>query len=241
MMSRKSQLLNPARPAAVGWRSPRQTARATSTTRPAPLSALRPAPLPAPVAPASEGTAVVPARPVLPSLATLLVGHILHDGEVVLLILKPSRWMILFSSMRFTALAAIFLIAAQLWGDHRFLRGYAEVAALAVAGRVMWSVLQWMGRLYVLTDYRIVRLAGVFGVEVFDCPLRKVRQTRLVRSFRERLWSLGSIEILPAAHGHEPEPMQPAVWQTVRRPERVHEQIRATIARAKNGGGGGGC
>ena len=72
-------------------------------------------------------------------------------------------------------------------------------AIFLLAGRIMWAVLQWMGRLYVLTDMRIVRLSGVFNVEIFDCALRKVATTRLTRTFREKLWRLGSIEIQPRA------------------------------------------
>ena len=45
----------------------------------------------------------MPAAPVRASssLAALLTGHILQDGEVILLILKPSLWYIAFASMRF--------------------------------------------------------------------------------------------------------------------------------------------
>src|SRR5688572_30052761 len=54
-------------------------------------------------------------RALFPSLATLLAGHLLRDGEVVLLILKPSAWFILFSVMRFVAAVSIAVIAANLW------------------------------------------------------------------------------------------------------------------------------
>ena len=51
---------------------------------------------------------------------------------------------------------------------------YIETTIFLIAGRVMGAVLQWMGRLYVLTDQRIIRLAGVFISDLYDCPLRKV-------------------------------------------------------------------
>src|SRR5688572_26055155 len=147
---------------------------------------------------ASEGgvAAAAGARPVSTSLAALLTRHILRDGELVLLILKPSMWFVVLAAMRFAGVVLIGVIAAKLWLPRTALRA-AEVGAFLIAGRVMWGVLQWMGRLYVLTDLRILRLSGVFNVDVFDCPLRKVAQARLHRSFRERLLRLGSIEILP--------------------------------------------
>jgi hypothetical protein len=181
----------------------------------------------------SEGgaTAAADALPVRTSLGALLTGHILRDGEVVLLILKPSLWYIAFSAMRFTAAVLIIAIGAQLWlSPGRGSQSIAYAATFLIAGRVMWAVLQWMGRLYVLTDMRIVRLSGVFNVEIFDCALRKVATTRLTRTFREKLWRLGSIEIVPAD-----EASAPSVWQTVKRPVEVHGKVQATIERAKQG------
>lgn len=188
---------------------------------------------------ASEGgaAAVDAKRPMFPSLAMLLAGHVLRDGEVVLLILKPSLWYILFSTMRFAAAVLILTIGAALWAQRSSANAgphYAEAAILLIAGRAMWATLHWMGRLYVLTDQRILRLAGVFTIEIFDCPLRRVAQTRVTRSFRERLWRLGSIEVLPAD-----DTKLPGVWQTVRRPVEVHEEVQDAIRRSKNVGGVG--
>jgi hypothetical protein len=182
----------------------------------------------------SEGGAAAAAEalPSRTSLAALLAGHILRDGEVVLLILKPSLWFIAFHAMRFAAAVLIVTIGAQLWlHNSRTAVSIAYAGAFLIAGRVMWAVLQWMGRLYVLTDMRIVRLSGVFNVEIFDCALRKVATTRLTRTFREKLWRLGSIEIIPAA-----DSCPPSVWQTVKRPAEVHAKIQLTIERAKQGG-----
>ncbi len=185
--------------------------------------------------PAEGGASAVAEKlPLLPSLATLLAGHILRDGEVVLLILKPSRWFILFNLARFSAFIGIVLIAAVVWGEPRFVYSYVETALLLLAGRLMWAVLQWVGRLYVLTDCRILRLSGVFTIDVFDCPLRKIATTRVTQTLRERIWRLGSIEILP-----QNENMPAALWQTVRRPAKVHDQIQAAIRRAKSGPGAG--
>lgn len=175
--------------------------------------------------------ATADARPVATSLAALLTRHILRDGELVLLILKPSLWFIALASMRFAAVVLIGIIAAKLWLQPHVAVRAAEVGAFLIAGRVMVAVLQWMGRLYVLTDLRVLRLNGVFNVDIFDCPLRKVAQTRLTRSFRERLLRLGTVEIIPAIDG------SPAgEWRTIKRPAEVQEKIDATVRRAKQGG-----
>jgi Bacterial PH domain len=188
----------------------------------------------APVAASETGgaTAVDRKRPLFPSMAQLLAGHVLRDGEVVLLILKPSLWLIPFGTMRFGAVVLIGIIAAELWLPVNTARWYVEAGVFLLTARVMWSVLVWMGRLYVLTDMRVLRLSGIFTVEIFDCPLRKIGQTRVIYSFRERLWGLGTIEITP-----QDETCPSGLWQTVRQPVEVHEQIRAAI----RGSGGPPC
>jgi hypothetical protein len=167
------------------------------------------------------------------SLAALLTSHLLRDGEIVMLILKPSLWFIILSSLRWAAVVAIVLVTAKILDDS--LPGknamYVEAGVFVLAGRIMWAVMQWMSRLYVLTDMRILRLAGIFTVDIFDCPLRKIGATRLSFTTRERLLGLGSIDIFPA----DPEAPS-AQWQTIGRPGQVHEQIIAAINRAKQPG-----
>ena len=55
-----------------------------------------------------------------------------------------------------------------------------------------------MGRLYILTDLRVLRLGGVMTVEVFNCPLRKVVRVRMVTPATEKAMAVGSIEIIPS-------------------------------------------
>jgi hypothetical protein len=188
----------------------------------------------APPVQVSHGEAAAAAAPARRSaLAALLTGHVLQDGEIVLLILRPSLWYILLSSLRFAAVIAILLIAAKLRDEQ--LPGqnilYIEAGLFVLAGRVMFAVLQWMSRLYILTDLRVIRLSGVFNVELFDCPLRKIARTRLIYTMRERLFGLGSIEIIP-----QDENIPIGVWQTIARPRAIHDKLVATINRAKQGG-----
>jgi hypothetical protein len=113
-------------------------------------------------------------------------------------------------------------------------RGCAEAGAAVIACRLMWAAMQWMGRLYVLTNLRLLTVSGVLRSEVLDCPLRKVARTRVVRSAVDAVLGIGSVEIVPQ------DPDQPfAVWQQVARPAEVHETIVATLNRAKHGCAGG--
>lgn len=187
-----------------------------------------------PVHPAEGSAAATPVQPGLTtSLATLLTSHILQDGEIVLLILKPSVWFVLISCLRFLATVLIFIIGSILLDERLPYKSivYVDVGIFLIAGRVMWSVLNWMGRVYVLTDRRIITLSGVFTIDIFDCPLRRVARTRIVYSTRERVLRLGSIQIIPSD-----EELPDGLWQMVARPLEVHESIVAAINRTKAGG-----
>lgn len=176
------------------------------------------------------GAAVEAKRPLSPALAVFLAGHVLRDGEVVLLVLKPSVWFILLISLKIAAAMAICAIASKLWLPEHVAWYYVEAAAFLVVGRLMWSTLLWVNRIYILTDQRVLRLAGVFQIEIFDCGLRKIGATRVVYSFRERLLRLGSVEIIPS---DERKPT--GLWQTVRRPAEVEEMIQAAMKNARMG------
>lgn len=167
------------------------------------------------------------------SLGTLLAGHVIPDGETIHLLLKPSRWFILFNSLALIAVVTIILIGAQLlhpgglWPSWTAL----QIWIFCAAGQIAWSTLQWMGRYYILTDLRAMRLTGVFQVEIVETPLRKVQGVNLYRDFRERLFGLGSIEI-QSADG------KPINWQTIRRVEKVHQLVMQLVSRARQNGHG---
>jgi hypothetical protein len=194
------------------------TARADNPSGPMSINAAEGCPAHSPTA------AVTP-------LGAMLVRHVLRDGEIVLLALKPSFWFILVSSLRFIGIVAILALGAIAWeGRNNREWFYIEAAIFLVAGRIMWAVLQWMGRLYVLTDLRVIRLSGVLKLDIFDCALRKIARTQVTSTVKERLCATGSIEITPG------DEAQPATWQTIPRPLEVNELIIATINRAKQHG-----
>ncbi|HEV8603918.1 MAG TPA: hypothetical protein VGQ99_01050 [Tepidisphaeraceae bacterium] len=186
------------------------------------------------IAHSEGGAAAAPVAATNP-VSALMAGQVLRDGELILLLLRPSRWFILLTSLRFLAIVAILMALTVIFDDklHGPKRQYIEAETLLIVGRLTWAVLQWMGRLYILTDLRIIRLSGVFHVDIFDCPLRKVARTLLEISFQERLCRIGTIAIIPQA-----EEVPIAHWQMVAHPRQVHEQIIATISRAKQGGSG---
>src|SRR3954465_7844839 len=90
---------------------------------------------PLPLTIASDATA--PTAAVTP-LGAMLARHILRDGEVILLVLKPSFWFIFLSSLRFMAAVSIVALGAIAWeGRNNREWFYIEALIFILAGRTM--------------------------------------------------------------------------------------------------------
>lgn len=180
---------------------------------------------------AADAPEAAEAQPNLARAAAMLPEQLLQPGEIIILLIKPSPWFILLVPLRFIAVIA--LCAALIAQLQR--RGFdlgldshdLIVATLAVIGlRLFWQMLDWLSHVYVLTDQRIIRVMGVFNVQVFECPLNKIQQTDLILPLLQRLFWLGSIGFATAGTAtHE------AYWLMVAKPLEVHAKIIETIRR----------
>ena len=61
------------------------------------------------------------------------------------------------------------------------------------------NVLIWTSRQYVVTDWRVIQISGVFNKDVSDSSLEKVNDVKLDQSFLGRLFDYGDLEILTAS------------------------------------------
>ncbi len=61
------------------------------------------------------------------------------------------------------------------------------------------DVLIWTNRQYIVTNWRVIQIAGVFSKEVTDSSLEKVNDVKLEQSFLGRLLDYGNVEILTAS------------------------------------------
>lgn len=162
--------------------------------------------------------------------ANMLPADLIRDDEIILLILRPSMWYILFSCTTSLALIAILSLALawlstvpwSRWSDfHAIELGFA-LAAL----RLSWQILEWWNRLYVLTDRRVIRRAGVLRVFVFEAALNRIQHTVVVRGVLERLAGLGTIGFATAGSD-----TFDAFWVTIRQPFKVHRTVVDAIRR----------
>jgi len=57
----------------------------------------------------------------------------------------------------------------------------------------------WNNRQFIVTNWRVIQISGVFNKDVSDSSLEKVNDVRLEQSFWGRLLNYGNIEILTAS------------------------------------------
>jgi uncharacterized membrane protein YdbT with pleckstrin-like domain len=164
------------------------------------------------------------------SLTGAVPVHLVDDGEQIILAIKPSLWFIVFHSAPVFILVVLIFLGIQFFPislPSDWCRYVMQIAVFGSVVQILVSVLQWMTRLYVLTDRRIMRIRGVFTVNVFEAPLMKVQNTYLTFAVHERIVGLGTVLIATAGtYGIE------ASWQNIRQPLEVHELIRAAVREA---------
>ena len=166
-----------------------------------------------------------------PRVATMLPPQLLQGGEIIVLLIKPSPWFIVLESLGSLAVLAIFLACGMTLVNAGFIgRSQLDLliagVGLAALLRLFWQFLEWISRVYVLTDQRIVRVKGVLRVEVFETSLKNIQHTTTVFSIRERLFGLGTIGFATAGTAnHE------AAWAMVARPLEVNQIVVETMNR----------
>lgn len=163
----------------------------------------------------------------------LLPAQLLQPNEIIVLLLKPSPWFILLAPLRSLSILVLFTAAmialdyTELWGASN--RDLAVLGFVLIGLRIIWQFLEWLARVYVLTDQRVIRVKGVLRVQVFETRLDQVEQTELLLSLRERLFALGTITFATAGTA-----LVELWWTMVARPLEVHQRVVETINRYSN-------
>jgi hypothetical protein len=154
---------------------------------------------------------------------------VLEDGEVIILAIKPSSWSVLLAAGGVLGVAAVVAVATYFTGDllgpaarNTVLLVCMVVAALAV----LVASAQWVGRLYVLTNLRVMRIWGVFGVELLEAPLNRIVASEIVATTPQRWLGLGNL-LFRQADGE----LSDVSWIDVRRLGRIKQAVDEAIRR----------
>lgn len=171
--------------------------------------------------------------PIMARAASMLPVKLLQSGEIVILLLKPSPLYILLVPLQTVMMIVLGTLLAVLT-NRAFEVGMSSRQILLVgltllAIRLGWQFLDWLSRVYVLTDRRIMTIQGVLTVQIFEAPLNQIQHTDLIRTVRERLFGLGSISFATAGTA-----LRETAWLMLANPLDVHRQIVAAISRYRH-------
>lgn len=174
------------------------------------------------------------------TIQDVVPSHLLDGGEVVHFAIKPSPWFVLLVSVRWvlTGIALAVVASVEIVPIPTTYRWYLWQLGFLLAGaRLCWGLLEWVSRLYVLTNRRVMRLRGILNVELFECALDRIQNTYLTLSLPERFLRVGTVTFQTAAGGEGGSGT--GRWLMVARPLEVHEKLRQAISRAQNRGNNG--
>ena len=167
--------------------------------------------------------------------AAWLPAGLLQDDEIVLLLTRPSPLFVVLSCLPGLALIGLLTLLMaylaphvgrwQLFVSWTAVHAFALGIVLAIT-RLAWQSLEWFGRIYVLTDRRIIRRIGVLRVAVFQTSLRNIQHTSVFERVRERVFGLGTIGFATAGSD-----VYDAFWEMLRRPFAVHKVVVEAIHR----------
>jgi hypothetical protein len=128
--------------------------------------------------------------------------NLLGENEHILFLTRQ-HWLVLFGEILSEMVIAAVLggLVTLIWmfwlPDPLVPFGYLLLLLPAVS--LLRDLLIWKNRQYVVTNWRVIQIAGVFNKEVSDSSLEKVNDVKLEQSFLGRLLGYGSIEILTAS------------------------------------------
>jgi hypothetical protein len=159
--------------------------------------------------------------------------ELLQGGEVIVLAIRPSPWYVLIVS-RSVWLTAGLVAALVGLGQAVGQVGVAgsnvvfAVCGGAAAVGVVSGALRWVGRLYILTNRRVLRIRGMVRPDVCQVLLTEMRSAELSVSVSERLVGVGTL-LFPTDGGDSGD----SAWECIARPAEIQQQVEQTRRRAR--------
>jgi uncharacterized membrane protein YdbT with pleckstrin-like domain len=136
------------------------------------------------------------------------IESLLAQHEKIIMVSRQ-HWFILFSSIAFEIflIIAITIIAAVTGVFLSPILGISSgvitiigaVIAFVPLVSMLFDIFKWRNHQYIITNRRVIQIAGTFNKNVTDSSLDKVNDVHMVQSFLGRLFDYGDIEILTAS------------------------------------------
>jgi uncharacterized membrane protein YdbT with pleckstrin-like domain len=126
---------------------------------------------------------------------------LLGDREKIILYTRQ-HWFVIFSSL-FTNLLIALVIAGISTGLYWYTQNTLFFLILGLLGiplvRFINHYMNWINEEYVITNFRVIQIRGVFSKNVIDSSLEKVNDVKMNQTFFGRIFKYGDVEILTAS------------------------------------------
>ncbi|MEP6925254.1 MAG: PH domain-containing protein [Pyrinomonadaceae bacterium] len=135
-------------------------------------------------------------------MADRYLKNLLGEDEQIIFVTRQ-HWLILLSeifSEGILTIVTLILISLVYWfwfPNPLILLCYFLL--LLPLSSIARDVLIWRNRRFIVTNWRVMKIAGIFNKDVTDSSLEKVNDVKLEQSFVGRLLNYGNIEILTAS------------------------------------------
>lgn len=166
-----------------------------------------------------------------PVAAQFVPPGVLQGGEIIIYACKPSSWYVLMISMPLLVAAVVVTALASISRFYCLSGCEAYVYSLAVMlclGRLTVACWQWLAKTYILTNYRVLSINGLFRPAVTQLGLTEVKSVMLGTFVQERLVGVGTVFCVP-----ENKQVYSLAWASVAHPKEVADIISEAIRRAK--------
>lgn len=132
-------------------------------------------------------------------MATNYLEGLLGENEQIVLE-THQHWFVLFGKIFLEILLIILIVAASfaLTPIYPFAI-YGLILVLVPLIGMLGDILVWRNKAYVVTNRRVIQIAGVLDKDVVDSSLEKVNDVKMSQSFLGRVFGYGDIEILTAS------------------------------------------
>jgi hypothetical protein len=123
---------------------------------------------------------------------------------------EKQHWLVFIWGAKWAVVAVllgllVFILREQLSPDQKASAVYGLLGWLAAAlvvggiGVLVWHLLRYLNQEYVLTNRRVIQVAGVLNKTSMDSSLEKINDARLEQSVFGRMFGFGDLDILTAA------------------------------------------
>jgi len=132
-------------------------------------------------------------------MAKTYIQNMLGENERIVLVTRQHGF-VLFSSIVAEIVVTLIVISAfTVMTLTNPLAAFGFLLALIPLAIMTWDILTWNNHQYVVTNRRVIQVAGIFNKNVVDSSLEKVNDVKMTQSFFGRLFDYGDVEILTAS------------------------------------------